>query len=113
MLPPLFAMFDMRGPLLAAAVVFAIGLLLLRLLSRRDVPSRSHIWLPLVALGAGPVVGLGWWALDVFVLSPESYVTPSEYFASLPGTLLIGTFVGVITALAIAIVYRLRSPKGN
>jgi hypothetical protein len=109
----LLAMADMRGNLIAAGVVLAFGLVLLRLLSPNSVRSKSHIWVSVVALIAGPIVGIVWWALDVFVLAPELYIFPSDYLEVLPPILLIGTFVGVIAALAFALAYRVRLPKGR
>ena len=113
MFSPLLAMADMRGNLVAAGVVLAIGLVLLRLLSPNGVRSKSQISIPIVALIAGPIVGIGWWAVDVFVLAPDLYVFPSDYIESLPPHLLIGLFVGVVTALAFALAYRIRLPKGR
>ena len=111
--PHLIAMVDMRGNFIAAGVILAIGLVLLRLLPPKAVLAKSQIWIPVVALIAGPILGICWWAIDVFLLSPDLYVSSSEYFEVLPPILIIGTFVGVVTALAFALVYRLRLPKGR
>ena len=67
----------------------------------------------MIALVAGPIVGIGWWVFDVLVLAPEFYVFPSDRFDVLSPMLLIGAFVGVVAALAFAIVYRLRFPRGR
>ena len=106
-------MVDMRGNFIAAGVTLAIGLVLLRLLSPKAVLAKSQIWIPVVALIAGPIMGIYWWAIDVFLLGRDLYVSSSEYFEVLPPILLIGTFVGVVTALAFAVVYRVRPSKGR
>lgn len=107
------AMADMRGNLVAAVVVLAIGLVLLRMLSPNRGRAKSAIWIPIVALIAGPLLGIALWAFHVFVLTPENYIFPSDYLGLLTPILVIGTFVGVATALVFAFGYRVRRQRSE
>ena len=58
------------------------------------------------ALIAGPVVSIGFWALDVYVVSAEYYLTPYERKEALPAFVTIGVFVGVVVSALVAAIKR-------
>ena len=71
---------------------------------------RSRWWIPCVALVAGPVFAIGFWAVDVFLLNPDMY--PSAFkgdaLATLWRLMALGTIVGVFASIAFAAALKAR-----
>ena len=96
----------MRPNLVMASMVLAIGVVVLMLLSKSpaaDAQSRKRDWIPSVALISGPLVGIVMWAADVFFFNSNYYVLPSDTKEAFIASLSIGTFVGFVTAVVLAV----------
>ena len=96
----------MRPNLVMASMVLAIGVVVLMLLSKSpaaDAQSRKRDWIPITALISGPLVGLVMWAADVFLFNSNYYVLPSDIEGAFLAHLFIGTFVGFVTAVVLAV----------
>lgn len=87
----LLAMADMSRTPYAIAVLLVVGILVLRLL--RPTNSKSRIWLPVAAFVAGPIIALGYFVADLFLVAPDHYLTTDDYIQTLIPVLIIG-FVG-------------------
>ncbi|TWU25896.1 hypothetical protein [Bythopirellula polymerisocia] len=68
-----------------------------------NAQEQKRNWLPMAALISGTSVALAWVAADVFIFDPGYWIVPSDALEDLPAVLLIGTFVGVVTAIGLAI----------
>ena len=76
-----------------------------------DLKGHGRAWrffVPVVALIAGPAMAAMWWGLSVFVIDRDFYVSTYERMESLPGTLVVGLFVGVASFL-VALAWAIRS----
>jgi len=106
---------NMWPSIIAIGVILVLGSVALRALSPPRVDGRPspQRWVPVTALIAGPIIAASGWAAHVFVLSAESYISATERFEMLPSLLWIGVIAGVISAVAFAIAYRIRPPKGR
>ena len=97
----------MRLHLAVATFILIVGACVVVLLSRRKNGNgnKSRWWIPLAALVAGPVIAFGLWAADVLVFNPDMYPTPfqGDAMATLSGTMVIGSFVGVVASVVFAI----------
>lgn len=98
MFTPMLAMFDMRGNLIAAAILLVIGVVVLRLVRPPSATSRSRRWLPIAAFVAGPLIAFFWTIVDVLWLQPGSYLSFSEYYETLLPVLAIGVIGGTVGA---------------
>lgn len=96
--PSLVAMTDMSHAPYAIAVLLVVGILALRLL--RPVNSEPGLWLPVAAFLAGPILGLGYFAADVFLISHD-YLTADDYIQSLIPVLIIGFVGGAIGSISL------------
>ena len=96
MIPRMFAMADMRGNLIAAAVLLVIGVLVLRAVRPKSVSRVPNRWLPVAALLCGPLSAIGWFLVDVFLLSPHSYMFFADYVEAIIPILTIGLLGGVL-----------------
>ena len=98
---------DMRANLALATVILVVGACVVVVLSRRRVGNgvSSHRWIPLGSLVGGPVIAFGFWAVDVFVLSPEMYPTAfqGDAMAMLSRIMVIGTVVGIVSSIVFVI----------
>jgi hypothetical protein len=60
-------------------------------------PSETWRWLwPVLALLAGPTLATLFWALDVYVIESQFYVSSYERMEVLPPVLVIGSVAGII-----------------
>jgi hypothetical protein len=107
----LFGLSDMRPGLMAAAILLAIGALVVLSMAGRNTEGRRNgtRWIPLASLFAGPGITLIWWAADVFVLNRNSYLLPSDAWELLLALMAIGIFVGVVSAFVFGICLHLQS----
>ena len=90
-------MADMSRTPYAIAVLLVVGILALRIL--RPVNANSGIWLPIAAFVAGPIIALGYFAADVYLVSRD-YLTADDYIQSLIPILIIGFIGGAIGSIA-------------
>ena len=108
---------DMRPNLAVATVILMVGACVVVLLSRRKPGNgnRSSSWIPLASLVAGPVLAVGFWAAEVFVLNRDMYPTAfqGDAMATFSRVMIIGTFVGVVVSVVLAIVLSARSRSRN
>ena len=59
---------------------------------------------PIVALLAGPTTAVLWWALGVYVIEADFYISNYERLETLPTFLFIGSIVGVVS-FAVAVTW--------
>ena len=97
-------------PVVAIIVVFA-GAMFLRALARRrgNGEKRGVGWAPLVALVAGPILAVAWWAVWVYWLHPDQYrhdqhLANSDRQRLLRRSLYLGVIIGIVVAAAITVV---------
>ena len=111
------ALTNMRPNHVIATLVLGAGVVLLRLLSKSNAAaeqSRIRNWIPALALVFGPVIGIAWWAADVFLLNVDCYVLPSDSKAALISHSLVGSFVGLVAAVVLAVSLLIsRSGRGS
>tara|TARA_R110002049_G_scaffold305056_3_gene501132 strand:+ start:85541 stop:85885 length:345 start_codon:yes stop_codon:yes gene_type:complete len=100
MFAPLLAMVDMRGNLIAAAILLVVGVLVFRLVRPPDAASTSRRWLPIVAFVSGPVIAFLWTIADVLRMQPGTYLNFAEYIETLVPVLIIGVICGGVGAFA-------------
>ena len=62
---PMLAMIDMRGNLIAAAILLVVGVVVFRLVRPPNAVSTSRRWLPIVAFVSGPTIAFLWTIADV------------------------------------------------
>lgn len=100
----MIALVDLGPNLAMAAGILLWGACIVFAIFRRKAVGgdKRPTWIPVAALFAGPSIALAWWAADVFVFNRD-YLLPSDGWALLPPILIIGTFVGVISAVAFAV----------
>ena len=103
-------MLDMRGPCLAAVVLLAVGVVVLRVARPRGDNQASRWWLPLVAFLCGPLAVIGWFLVDVFLVAPYSYVTTSDLTETFVPFMAIGVISGTLGAIVLGIADRIRLP---
>lgn len=103
---------NMIPNLVAAAVILGLGVAVLRSLSSKSGKGEgaSGGWTPTIALLAGPLVSILWWATDVFPVNRESYVSDVERYETLPPILFIGIIVGLCMSIVFAATLSLRTP---
>ncbi|WP_417397877.1 hypothetical protein [Gimesia chilikensis] len=101
----LAAMADMSHTPYAIAVLLLIGIIALCFL--RPANSKSGIWLPVSAFLAGPIIAIGYFAADVFLVSGD-YLTTDDYIQSLIPILIIGLIGGAIGSISFWIGDKLR-----
>jgi len=75
----LVAIADMRGNLVAVAVLLVFGVIVLRLVSPIPEISAPRWWLVATAFVSGPTASLVWFASDVLWISPYDYFVPKDY----------------------------------
>ena len=97
----LLAMVDMRGNLVAAAILLIVGVILIRRLRPSDFSPRRNRWVPIVAFLCGPTLALLYFVVDVAWLSRGMYIDRSDYHATLWRVLVIGVIGGAIGAFAL------------
>jgi len=95
----MFAMVDMSGNLMAAAVLLVIGVLVLHAVRPKPISRSPRRWLPIAALLCGPLSAIGWFLADVFLLSPHSYMFFADYVEAIIPILVIGLLGGVLGAV--------------
>ncbi|MGM0489360.1 MAG: hypothetical protein ACQESR_21690 [Planctomycetota bacterium] len=95
----LLALTDMSHAPYAILIVLVIGTIVLRLVS----PSKSRMGIPLLitAFVAGPFVAVCFLLLDMFVVSPNSYVRSEDYVKFSVSVLFIGVMAGAIGAVGL------------
>ena len=78
--------------------------------TKRLRSNKSSWCVPLVSLVAGPLLAFGFWVADVFLLNPDMY--PSAFqgdaMATLWRVMAIGTIVGVVVSVVLAIAFGLK-----
>ena len=92
----LIAMADMSRTPYAIATLLVIGFVILRLIRPADSTSRN--WIPIVAFVSGPIIALGYFAADIFLVSRD-YITFDDYIESMIPILIIGIVGGTIGAI--------------
>ena len=97
----LLAMADMRGNLVAAGVLLALGVFVLRLVEPTSDTPKSRWRLVGVAFVCGPAAALAWFVADIFWISPRYYLMTGDYAESLPPILIIGFISGTVGAATI------------
>ncbi|MDB4370981.1 hypothetical protein N9Z44_02655 [Mariniblastus sp.] len=96
--PSLISMADMSRTPYAIAALLVLGIVALRFL--RPANSESGLWLPVAAFLAGPILALGYFAADVFLVS-RNYLTTDDYIQSLIPILIIGFIGGSIGSISL------------
>ena len=110
----MIALTDMRPHLTIAALLLVAGVAYVLFLARRDHGgAKSARWIPWASLAAGPIAGLVFWGVDVYVANPTHYPLPSAATALLSAVLLIGTFGGCVGALVFGTALHLRYRSGR
>ena len=74
MYAPLLAMVDMRGNLIAAAILLIVSVVVLRLVRPTGAASTSRRGLPIVAFASGPAIAILWTIADVLWIQPGTYL---------------------------------------
>ena len=97
--PSLVSMADMSRTPYAIAALLVLGIVALRFL--RPANSESGLWLPVAAFLAGPILALGYFATDVFLVSRDYYLTTDDYIQSLIPILIIGFIGGSIGSISL------------
>jgi hypothetical protein len=98
----LLAMADMRGNVVAVAVLLAIGIAVLRLVNPAAGDSTPRRWLIVAAFVCGPISALVFFIADVFWVSPyDYYIVAQDYIDSIVPILIIGLIGGALGATAI------------
>ena len=100
-------MADMRGNLVAAAILLIAGVILMRTLRPSDTSPQRQRWVPIVAFLCGPILAFLYFVADVAWLSHGIYIDRSDYFETLWRVLVIGVIGGAIGAFAIWIGLRI------
>tara|TARA_R110002073_G_scaffold172563_13_gene329820 strand:+ start:11093 stop:11437 length:345 start_codon:yes stop_codon:yes gene_type:complete len=103
MFTPMPALIDMRGNLIAAAILLVIGVVVFRFVRPPSATTSSRRWLPIVAFVCGPVVAFLWTIADVFWIQPGSYLNFAEYVETLIPVLIIGVIGGAVGAFAFGV----------
>ena len=98
MFAPMLAMTDMRGNLIAAAILLVVGVVVFRLVRPPNAVSTSRRWLPIVAFVSGPTITFFWTIADVLWIQPGSYLNFAEYLETLVPVLIIGVIGGAVGA---------------
>lgn len=108
----MIALTDMRPNLAMAGLLLVAGLMYVLFLARRGHGgAKSARWIPWVSLVAGPLAGLIFWSVDVFVLNPKHQPLHEDSIAILRAVVFIGTFVGCVGALVFGTALHLRSRR--
>lgn len=108
------ALADMRPNLVIAALLLAAGVAYVLFLARHDRGgSQSARWVPWASLVVGPLAGLVFCAIDVFILNSAHYPLPGDSIALLGPVLLIGTFAGCVWALVFGAALHMRRRRGD
>ncbi|WP_372716342.1 hypothetical protein [Novipirellula sp.] len=94
------ALIDMRGNLIAAAIVLVIGVVVFRLVRPPSATTSSRRWLPMVAFVSGPIVAFLSTIADVLWIQPEMYLDFAEYLETWTRVLFIGVIGGAVGAFA-------------
>jgi Zn-dependent membrane protease YugP len=101
MFAPLLAMVDMRGNLIASAILLVVGVVVFRLVRPPVAASTSRRWLPIVAFVSGPAVAFLRTIADVLWIQPGTYLNGTYLnFAEYLETLVPVLVIGVIGAFA-------------
>ena len=100
MFAPMLAMVDMRGNLIAAAILLVIGVVVFRLVRPPNAASTSRRWLPIVAFVSGPAIAFFWTIADVLWIQPGTYLNFAEYLETLVPVLIIGVVGGAVGGFA-------------
>ncbi len=95
------AMADMRGNLVAVAVLLALGVVVLRIVKPASETSKPRWWLVRAAFVCGPAAALTWLVADILWISPHDYLVIGDYAESLLQILIIGFIGGALGAAAI------------
>ena len=95
---PMLAMIDMRGNLIAAAILLVVGVVVFRLVRPPNAVSTSRRWLPIVAFVSGPTIAFLWTIADALWIQPGSYLDFAEYLETLVPVLIIGVIGGAVGA---------------
>ncbi len=104
---------DMRPNLTMAGLLLVAGVTYVLCLARRGHSgAKSARWVPWASLVAGPLAGLVFWSVDVYVANPTHYPLPSDSAALLGAVLLIGTFAGCVGALVFGVALYVRKRCG-
>lgn len=110
----MIALTDMRPNLAIAALLLVAGVAYVLFLARRDHSgSKSARWIPWASLVAGPLAGLVFWSVDVYLAHPTLYPLSSDSTALLGAVLVIGTFAGCVGALVFGTALHLRYRSGR
>ena len=99
--------------LVLASLVLAVGVVLLRSLSSDRPTSLSRNWISLVAFIAGPMVSVGWLAIDVLFTAPNYRIAWLDFLETYLPVLVVGTFAGAVASLAFMATGRKRSKKAD
>ncbi|TWU26681.1 hypothetical protein Pla52o_05340 [Novipirellula galeiformis] len=113
MVAPTLGLIDMRGNLIAAAILLVIGVVVLRLVRPPSATTGSRLWLPIVAFIAGPLVAFLWTIADVLWIQPGTYLNFAEYIETLIPVLKIGVIGGVVGAAVFWVGDRLTLHRGR
>lgn len=97
--PNLITATRMLGNLVAAIVLLAVAIAILRLLHRNSQSSGGSSWTPLVAFVCGPVLSTLYFFVDVLWLGHGSYSIPSDYYDTYWRVLVIGFVAGALGAV--------------
>lgn len=92
-----------------AGIALAVGVVLLRSLTLAHRSSKSPNWIPFVAFIAGPIIAVGWVALDVLFNAPSYRIAWLDLREVLLPVLAVGTFAGIVASCAFAVAVRKRA----
>ena len=105
----MIALADMRGNMMTAGLLLVGGVLFVLFLSRRKRGgSAAARWVPWVSLIAGPLLGLGYWAVETNFIRPEHYPHPTDSTRLLTAVLFLGAFAGCTASLVFGTALHLR-----
>lgn len=105
----MIAHIDMRPNAVIASLLLAAGVVYLLFLSRNERGgARSARWIPWASLVAGPIIGLIFWSIEVYLANPAHYLLPNDSTALLGAVSLIATFAGCVGSLVFGIALHLR-----
>ncbi|MFN0055163.1 MAG: hypothetical protein ACKV0T_23565 [Planctomycetales bacterium] len=97
------AMVDMRGNLVAVALLIVLAVVVLHWIKPASETSKPRWWLAVAAFGCGPAVTLAWFVADVLWISPRGYLMPGDYTEALAPILIIGFIGGALGAATIGL----------
>lgn len=110
----MIALTDMRPNLTIAALLLVAGVAYVLFIARRGRRgAKSARWVPWASLTAGPLVGLIFWGVDVYVANPTHYRLRSDATALLGAALLIGAFAECVGALVFGPALHFRHRRGG